>query len=337
MRTAFVSFVKRLKKILRVVVVLLPAAMVAGAPGGWGVHTVNALTKHLSENTGLATARGVVLYQQGLQLVLATLIGVTVSVLIPALWRRLRSRHAAEFLAWVFTQLIAVAFGLLVPVTQPNGWIVGAAFGGTLTVAWLHWLYKWRGVGVAPSPLTGVLKPTPRAGQVWFAYIVGTRNSKLRPVILLNNTGTKWQVAYLTSKTQTGTPREGGTVYVKTTQMRGIALNSWVMFNDLRELRKQKLRSYVGLCPEWLYFEVCSKAGVTPDGKAWTLKETTAGAAPGVVERAVRTAFGSRDNGSPKAVFTREDLLPAVKFFTKTPIEIHSTNRSGIPHHDTIS
>lgn len=219
---------------------------------------------------------------------LSVTLALTTMTLTPLLWRVVSQPLILRALLAATVQLLAVSAALLFP-APGVGSVVALTLAGTGSIGWILWSKKWRGAGVAPSPLAGVLRPEIRPGQIWFAVVVGTATTKVRPVIVLGRPegSSRWTVAYLT--TQEPRPHLAEHyIEVPPGDLRGLPKGNWVSLRDPRTLPRPKFRSYNGLAPAWLYEAVCSAVGVDASSAALTIPEAHAGEQAGPVERFLR-------------------------------------------------
>lgn len=238
------------------------------------------------------------LYTSGLLAGVSFLLLFGVPLLVPVLWRRLRlgPRHFRA-LALVGVQCYAIGAGLLIGRGGVPGWWITFLLSCVGTLGWFAWQRRWRGDGMAPSILTGVVRPPVAPGQVWYAYVVGNRETKVRPVLVLKDSGGKrWVVVYLTSKEPHANVAHN---YLEVAEgnLRGLPRRSWAHLSDTRALAKGRFRTYVGRMPGGLYQQVCESVGVSPREDAQVLREGRAGRVKGPAEVAMRHAFGASPPG----------------------------------------
>lgn len=175
-----------------------------------------------------------------------------------------------------------------------TSWWVAWWLGGLGTTGWWTWEQRWRGSGVAPSPLAGVLRPELHPGQIWFATISGRRQTKVRPIIVLGSGPRKgtWSAAYFTSQSPRYENLAEFYTHVEAGVIRGIEVDNWVSLNDLRTLTRGDFRTYTGIAPTWLYETVCQAYDIVPDVHAHTVNEEKAGEAPAPTYLAILSALG---------------------------------------------
>lgn len=278
---------------LRALVVLI-AVVVAGAPSGlmegilrWGVDS---LVPADVSGSPLPTAVPGALVLTALALLAVTAFGV------PVVWRRSNNPAVLRLCMYVSLQTVAVALGLLVSLNAGLGQFVSWAFGGAGTVVWWSWQKKWRGAGLAPSPLTGILKPAILPGQIWYAFVQGRQEGKVRPVLVLNWDGTRhgWICAYFTSQPPPSPKIAAGYIAADVGAVRGLDKRNWLRVSETRALGRRAFRSYTGLAPRWLYDAACVRAGCPPHADARTVDERSAGHSKTAFELALLDALGVR-------------------------------------------
>jgi len=227
----------------------------------------------------------------GLRAALAGMLIVIAAVVIPMLWRASHHPRTLRILAFTGSQLPAVSIGLL-----PSDAVIGGAVGFVASAVaatwWLVWNTKWQGTGVAPSLLTGVLKPRIHPGQIWFAYIAGHQVGKIRPVVVLAPaSGSSFTVAYFTSQ-QPKPHLQSKYIAAPDGSLRGLSGENYVEVHDIRELSVKKFRKYVGLAPRWLYDQITTHGPGGRAADALLLDEVRAGEHMGPFEQAIHHAAG---------------------------------------------
>lgn len=251
---------------------------------------IQAIASYAINETGLI----MIAFETGVRVGLSILAIIGVIVFLPMIWRIVSNPHALRWIAYVAIQIIAVALGLL-PESALTGAIFTAVAAGGGSAAWWLWQKRWKGSGVAPSPLVGILKPEIRSGQIWYAVIIGNHDTKIRPVIVLKPAADNaWCVAYLTTQP----PKPHLAQYyldIPTGSLRGLTRENWVSLRDPREILRKTFRSYTGLAPTWLYKELCEKFEIEPDPHAVTVDEDKAGEGVGPIENLIRHAFNLSD------------------------------------------
>lgn len=214
-------------------------------------------------------------------------------LLVPILWRRFSRPGMLRTVAYLSVQVFAIGFGLLMP-NAMNGALLTLALAGAGTVGWWNWQLRWRGVGVAPSPLAGVLRPHVDPGQIWFGIIPGRQQTKVRPVMVLDvePDGKHWRVAYFTTQPPKNPQYAKTYVSVPAGVLRGFQKDNWVSLNDSRSLSRSQFRTYTGLAPKWLYEQVCEAHGIAPSQESWTIDEEIAGQGHSPVYKTIAKALG---------------------------------------------
>lgn len=204
---------------------------------------------------------------------LSLLLMLSLVLLTPIVWRRLRSVILQRFLVYICIQVFGVALGLIG---------LSSIFSTTLTIIvvtlltrlWWYWEGRWRGVGRSPSLISGIIRPTLHPGQIWFAFVKGEKETKSRPVMILTlGEGSKWIVAYCTSQEPKYDGQKKYLLSVPAGTIRGIEKNSWINLSDTRSLKRNQFRTYIGLAPWFLYEKVCQQASVEVDSESWTIAE----------------------------------------------------------------
>lgn len=261
-------------------------------------------------------------FQTGLRIGIALLSIIATIVILPAIWRMISKPNILRWVAYFAIQIIAVAAGLISS-NALTGAVVTAILAGGGSAAWWLWQKKWKGTGVAPSPLAGVLKPEMRSGQIWYAVIVGNQDTKIRPVIILKPAeNNMWKVAYMTTQP----PKEHLKAYyfqVPDNSLRGFMKDNWISLRDPRDLVRKNFKSYTGLAPTWLYQELCKKLDMEPDPHAFTVDETKAGEGVGPVEDLIRHAF----NLDKDKEYVKENMSDNIKSFSRMNIIPQRNNR----------
>lgn len=214
-------------------------------------------------------------------------------LLVPALWRKFSRPGVLRTVAYLAVQTIAIGVGLVIP-DFANGSLVTLALAGAGTIGWWNWQLRWRGVGVAPSPLAGVLRPHVDPGQIWFGIVPGRQQTKVRPVMVLDvdPDGKHWHVAYFTTQPPKNTQYAKNYISVPAGVLRGFQKDNWVSLGDTRSLSRSQFRTYTGLAPKWLYEQVCAAHGITPSADSWTIDEEVAGQGHSPVYKTIAKALG---------------------------------------------
>lgn len=242
---------------------------------------------------------------------LSLLLMLSVVVIVPIIWRRLRSISLQRLLLYTAIQVFGIALGLIG---------LSNIFSVTFTIImvtistrfWWYWEGRWRGVGRSPSLISGLIRPALHPGQIWFAFVKGEKETKSRPVMILaSGENNKWIVAYCTSREPKYEAQKKYLLSVPVGTIRGIEKASWINLSDVRPLKRNQFRTYIGLAPRFLYEEVCGKASVEMDSQSWTIPEESAGSAYGPLESEIRRSLGfdyNRESG-----FSVENWLSVLK------------------------
>lgn len=240
-----------------------------------------------------------------------------VFLFVPFLWRRTSDPTFLRLTVYASIQVVSASLGLLI--LEPFGQVFALLLGGEGTVAWWIWQRKWRGAGVAPSPLTGILKPPIVPGQIWYAFIVGAKENKIRPVLVLNwdRERSGWVSVYFTSQPPKSEQIAERYLYAEEGKVRGIPKETWVHVSDVRVLGKRAFRSYTGLAPAWLYAEACERAGCPPHADARTIEEISAGDTPSRFEMTLLRILGLRDPAVPFGAPLVSDAKTAASFIAR--------------------
>lgn len=262
----------------------------------WLLHEFGIRTRDNQQFTDPTTAE---VFHIGLQLGIGVVLGFVVAIGTPLVWRQLASPVALRAVALGSSLLLVVSGTLLIP-PPLLGWPVAALLALAVTVVWWQWQERWSGTGVAPSALSGVLRPHIHPGQLWFAYLTGVQEDKQRPILVLKPVGgNRWLVAYFTTQEPPATKTEEYLPVLKGT-LRGLDRDQWLRVTDLRALRRNAFRTYVGLASTGLYDQACEVGAVKPDTAARTVDEDHAGAGDGPFERAWRQSLGVYRPGEPR-------------------------------------
>lgn len=232
----------------------------------------------LAQNLGLDYYTALV-FGTGISVGVGSILIIAAAIGTPILWARISNPSTLRLVAYLTIQQVAIGTGMLAPVDWP-GWYITWVLAGFGTAAWWAWQQRWRGTGVAPSPLAGILRPDIHPGQIWFAVIAGRKETKVRPVLVLNpdpNNPARWLVAYFTTQAPKFDYLDQLYVQVPSGALRGLPKDNWVSMTDTRALNRNQFRVYTGLAPTWLYQAVCEGHKVAPNPLAWTIDETAAG------------------------------------------------------------
>lgn len=231
-----------------------------------------------------------VAFETGLRVGLSLIAIVATFTILPFVWRHVSRPNSLRWAAYIAIQVVAVAVGLLFD-SALSGAIITSVISGGGSAAWWLWQKRWKGSGVAPSPLAGILKPEIHSGQIWYAVIIGNHDTKIRPVIVMKPAANNsWTVAYFTTQE----PKPHLAEYyldIPTGSLRGLTRENWVSLRDPREILRKSFRGYTGLAPTWLYDSLCEKLKIEPDLHALTVDETKAGQGIGPIESLIRHAF----------------------------------------------
>ena len=283
------NFVFALRVFLLLLVFVLPLAfIVAGLE-----YALRAAANLVSTSVSFLDSTQELIFQSGLLAGFSFFLLFVVTLLLPILWRHASwEQHQYKIAALIAVQCYALGFGLIFPVGSNFGWFIAFLLSLLGSLSWFTWQRRWRGQGPSPSPLSGIIRPQLHPGHIWYAYIPGAKEGKVRPVIVLKQADHKyWLVAYFT----THEPKEFFSeeyVEVPTGTVRGITRQSWIHISDLRVIPRKRFRVYVGPSPTALYARVCSSVRVTPQEEAITINEEKAGEVRGPAEQALRKTLG---------------------------------------------
>lgn len=273
----------------------LAVGIIGGFPIALLVLGLALVTDLITFSIGFSVPSYAEIFNIGLNVGLGFVLLLGTLILTPVAWRRFSNPKTLIKLAYLSVVTMSVSVGLLIPDIFTSWWIVWW-LGGLSTTAWWTWNQRWRGAGVAPSPLAGVLRPELHPGQIWFASIKGRKETKVRPVMVLS-TGPRastWYVAYFTSQAPRNEQFESMYLKVERGTLRGINLDNWITLADIRTLTRGDFRTYTGIAPTWLYASVCKSYDIQPDGSAHTVDEEKAGERPAPTHLAVLSALGLR-------------------------------------------
>lgn len=268
------------------------ALALLGLPAAAVQQSLSMTIGQLSSYQEFAEASSEFAYRTGLRSGLGLVLLFAVTFGTPIAWRSSSSPRALRSLVYLVAQASALACGLFIPFPW-YGSALTMVLAGTGTLVWWAWQKRWRGSGVAPSALAGVLRPALRPGQVWYAIVPGNQQTKIRPVMLVKEAGSKrWLVSYFTSQPPKTDAVAASYIALPQGRIRGLTKDNWVNVADLRALAKRQFRSYAGIAPTWLYDSVCAAAQVTPADSAITIDEDSAGGGSGPVEAILRRLLG---------------------------------------------
>lgn len=274
------------------VLLWVSVALLAGLP----VAALGNLLRVSGEGVGVALGlEGFALssFQNGLMLGYALVGSLLCLFVVPLLWRTFSRPALLRGLAYTAIVIWTICAGLAVP-SAWVGWQVTWYLAGAGTAGWWVWQKRWRGAGVAPSPLAGVLRPDIHSGQIWFAVVAGSQETKIRPVMVVGSAPEgRWKVLYFTTRKPKPHLAERY-LEVVPGSLRGLPRENWVALRDVRELPRNQFRSYCGLAPGWVYEQACETAGLARDAHALVIEEDAAGERGGPLERMLRRIFALR-------------------------------------------
>jgi len=289
--------------ILRSFLVIL-VVLIAGAPA-MGLQSI--LRNSLITAVPSTLLEGYASVLPGALVLLSFLLLALIFLIVPFIWRRTADPTLLRVTVYAAVQVVSASLALLLP--EPAGSAFAILLGGEGTLGWWIWQRRWRGAGVAPSPLTGILKPPIVPGQIWYAFIVGTKENKIRPVLVLNwdKERSGWIVAYFTSQPPKSAEIAEKYLHAEDKQIRGMKRETWVHVSDVRVLGKRAFRSYTGLAPAWLYNAACERADCPPYADARIIEEVSAGEKPSPFEANLMRLLGFKDPAiAPEASLTSD-------------------------------
>lgn len=267
--------------------------VIGGLPIALLVLALTFITDIITFSVGFANSNQASIFNTGINVGIGFLLLIGTLTLSPLVWRKFSNPKVLTLIAYFVVVAISVAIGMLMPYAVLSWWVAWW-LGGIGTTAWWTWEQRWRGSGVAPSPLSGVLRPEIHPGQIWFATIKGSRETKVRPIMVLSRgprTGL-WNMAYFTSQAPKYDNLKAYYSHIPAGTIRGIEVDNWVSLGDLRTQARKYFRSYTGIAPTWLYKKVCEAYSITPDPDAYTVNEERAGEAVAPTYLAVLSALG---------------------------------------------
>jgi ethanolamine utilization microcompartment shell protein EutS len=269
--------------------------ILGGLPIAIAVFAASVATDFITFGVGFSSPSQAAIFNTGLNAGIGFLLIIGTIVLTPLAWRRFSNPRTLTRLAYLAVVIISVGAGMLMP-DFFTAWWLSWWLGGLGTTAWWTWSQRWRGSGVAPSPLAGVLRPELHPGQIWFATVSGRKQTKVRPVLVLGSGPRKgtWYCAYFTSHGPRFENLKQYYSYIPAGIIRGIEVDNWISLNDLRTQTRGDFRTYTGIAPTWLYEEVCRAYEITPDAHAHTVDERKAGESPAPTHLAILAALGFR-------------------------------------------
>jgi hypothetical protein len=304
-------------------VFLLMAA--AGLPATLVSVLLAYIPRAIAEQAGFSPDMSA-LFDQGIRSGVAMLLFFTVAIVIPGLWTRVSNPSSLRALAYLGIQLIAVSLGVLVP-DRVYGTVLTWALASAGSGLWLIWQQRWRGSGVAPSIFAGFLRPEVHPGQIWFAFITGEHETKLRPVMVLNpdpEHPSKWLVAYFTTQQPKAEYLKPFYLEVPSGGLRGLTRDNWISLKDMRTLARRKFRLYNGLAPHWAYKTTCIAHGIEPNPLAWTVDETIAGAGAPPLSEALSRARLMRSEGHSLGAIGWDAISALLRMHVPFPIRVRS-------------
>lgn len=267
--------------------------VVGGFPVAVFVLALTFATDIVTFSIGFTDPNQASIFNTGINVGIGFLLLIGTLILTPLAWRRFSNPKVLTRLAYLAVLSISVGAGMLMPDVITSWWLAWW-LGGLGTTAWWTWEQRWRGSGVAPSPLAGVLRPEIHPGQIWFATVRGSKQTKVRPVIVLSSGPRKgtWYAAYFTSQAPKYENLQPYYSLIPAGIIRGIEVDNWVSLNDLRTQMRKDFRTYTGIAPTWLYEKVCNAYDIAPDSHAHTVNEERAGEAAAPTYLAVLSALG---------------------------------------------
>jgi len=320
-------FATGLRFTLLIALFILPLAFIVSGLE----YAVRLLSSGVASLVGFVDSYQELVFQSGLLAGIAFILLFVVTLAMPILWRHMPwQQHQYKIAALAFVQCYALGIGLIFPVGSSVGWLIAFALSVLGSFAWFAWQRRWRGQGRAPSPLSGLLRPQIQAGQIWYAYITGAKEGKVRPVIVLKQADRKyWLAAYFTTH-EPNTFFEEEYTEVPLGTVRGISKRSWIHLSDLRVIARKRFRIYVGPSPEKLYSKVCDAVRVQPQPGAFTVQEEKAGERMGPAEYALRRTLGvPARSGDVEAAPKGRDLDRAAWLFITELIRSLSAPSAG--------
>lgn len=278
----------------------LGACVIAGLPAALTTFSISNTSSALARSLD-TTTEATYLFDVGLSAGLAFIFLVAIPSSVIALWSRISRPSLLRAMALITIQFVSIGIGLLLP-PAVNGAPITWALAGIGSVGWWSWQIKWRGTGIAPSLLAGVLRPHIHPGQIWFAVVVGRKETKIRPVMVLNPDTTephRWVIAYFTTQPPKNDYIDDHYLQIPAGALRGLAADNWIALNDPRTLNRPNFRTYTGLAPTWLYEAVSNAHGMTPNPLAWTIDEMVAGEGLSPMQKSLMRSLGLRHGDNP--------------------------------------
>lgn len=267
-----------------------------GLPVAGAVLGLKSLIAQIAALTSIEVESYRNVYELGITGGISLLILIGTVALTPIAWRKFSKPETLTRLAYLALFLISVGLGILVSAPTISIFWLSWWLGGVSTAAWWTWSQRWRGEGVAPSPLAGVLKPEIHPGQIWFASVPGKQVTKVRPVIVLNPVpnSPQWLVAYFTSQKPKYQKFEKMYRFVPKGTIRGLSIDNWVAVADAKTIARSYFRTYTGLAPTKLYEEVMEAYGIPVNPLARTINEDAAGENAAPTHKAILKLLGLR-------------------------------------------
>jgi mRNA-degrading endonuclease toxin of MazEF toxin-antitoxin module len=298
--------VKALPAFIRLNIVVLFALIVSVLAFGI-VYDIHYLLSYLKNIEKFLNSKDANIYEHGLLSGIGFILLFLNTIFTPLVWRKNNSPLVLRTLALFSVQFYLIAIAII-PLWSKDIRLLVIPISFILTLGWARWQRRWRGGGVAPSLLTGILRPMLAPGQIWFAYIQGSQQSKTRPVIILKPISNKhWLVAYCTTQ-EPKSHYIDQYYFIEIGKLRGIAKENWVNTKDMRALQRGSFRSYTGLMQEGLYKKICLQAGIEPEMTALTIDEEYAGRDRGPFEKVIRQSLGIY-SANEAYLYLDEDIL----------------------------
>lgn len=238
-----------------------------------------------------------VLYTSSILVGISLFLLMVLAIYVPKLWRKVVGASFQRAIIYTTIQIFGIAVGLMISNKTSGFWLTFfIVFSGSRI--WWSWERRWRGVGRSPSLRSGILRPIIHPGQVWFAFVPGEKETKNRPIMVLRQAenSSRWIIVYFTTQAPKYYSQMKTYLEVKAEDTRGMKKDSWVNIADLKTIRRNQFRTYIGLAPKALYEEVCRASNIEPDPLSWTIDETTAGQGYGPIEAEFRRAIGLDSN-----------------------------------------
>lgn len=273
--------------------VIFGAALLSGIPAASVASFLDAYVLWVAFQMNFEVAAYAYTFANAINAAIGVLALLGTPLLVPFLWRRFSKPGMLRTLAYLAVQIVAIGVGMVFP-DMLNGSLITWALAGAGTIGWWNWQLRWRGIGVAPSPLAGVLRPHVNPGQIWFGIVPGRQQTKVRPVMVLGvePDGKHWRVAYFTTQAPKTAQYAKNYVQVTAGTLRGFQKDNWVSLTDARALSRSQFRTYTGLAPKWLYEQVCAAHNVPLSDEAHTIDEELAGQGHSPTYKTIAKALG---------------------------------------------